>query len=95
MNFKHKRLPYKIYTTGESNLWTYEYTWEDFETAIDISCPYSYTSRRDIYLRRKIIKYFNKHPKKLLNWPKAKDSELSIDDIKIIIKNNIKMYKLL
>lgn len=76
MKFKKRRLPYRIYKTGNSNMWTYEYTWEDYEVLID-KTPHTFISFKELILRNFIWLYFIRHPEKLLEWDKAKSMDIS------------------
>ncbi|MCL2456296.1 MAG: hypothetical protein FWD19_01950 [Defluviitaleaceae bacterium] len=78
-----------IYTTGDSQEWTYEYTWEDFEAAeryyAGSAIPEMYACPIVKSLQKEIKEYFIKHPEKLLEGERFKDSDLTPDEIRAII----------
>ena len=54
----------KKYSTGEAQEWTYEYTWEDFEAALEYPLFEEWTSVRPNSWFQ-INSYFKEHPEKL------------------------------
>lgn len=64
-----------IYTTGDNQKWTYEYTWEDFKAA----STYCTTVFPGILM--KIFMYFAKHPEKLLEDGIYKERGYTEEDI--------------
>lgn len=52
------------YTTGDDQEWTYEYTWEDFNAAINM-WPTAIIGSPESNLKSSIIRYFKDHPELL------------------------------
>ena len=62
----------KQYTSGDAQDWTYEYTWEDYDTAcnceqeIEYAYEFGLPNLNAQFLASKIRYYFIDHPEKLL-----------------------------
>lgn len=72
------RLPNdKLYTTGDAQDWTYEYTWEDFEVAAKF--PSTVQDEYCLYVR--ILRYFVDHPEKALEGGICKERGYTAEDV--------------
>lgn len=58
------------YNTGDAQDWTYQYTWEDWETANYF--PISEKSNPHIALALKLMDYFQAFPEFISDYPKFK-----------------------
>lgn len=80
----HREEPY---TTGDTQDWTYEYTYEDLETVLR-EPPVSYTETEPTYHTRMLVgvlDWFYGHPEKLQNYGAFKGQ--STEDIQDTILN--------
>ena len=68
------------YTTGDSQEWTYEYTWEDLLATFDNDS--SSESSMENIISCNIRKYFKEHPEKVQNVECFRNLNLTISDSK-------------
>jgi len=80
------RLKYPHYTTGDSQKWTYEYTWEDWEAFNPNTNPIYYENSTEVrnWIYNKLYVYFIRHPEKLLEGGYFCDSD--VDTIRTTLK---------
>lgn len=72
------RLPNdKLYTTGDAQDWTYEYTWEDFEVA----AKFESSVKDEDCLYVQILRYFVVHPEKALEGGICKERGYTAKDV--------------
>lgn len=67
----------KIYTTGDDQRWTYEYTWEDFDAA----ATWVTTEENEDSLHVKILRYFVEHPEKAIEGGICKERGYTAEDV--------------
>ena len=75
------------YTTGNSQEWTHEYTWEDFQAARKYLTPKPESDLHNLMID--IENYFIQHPEKLLEGGYFKEKGYSPEMIKDILMGKV------
>lgn len=72
------------YTTGDTQDWTYEYTWEDFKAARKYLTP---KPGSEIHrLMNEITEYFIQYPEKLLEGGYFKENGYDVKSVKEVLE---------
>ena len=72
------------YTTGDSQDWTYEYTWEDFKATRRYLTPRPGSKIHS--LMNEITEYFIQHPGKLLEGGYFKENQYTTEMVKEVLE---------